>query len=92
VVTREAQVSGGVGEAVREVEHRVRLQQQPVEISDEVRGQEEPERLVGEEAQRGAEAAGGLIDEINGFRHASVGTSSLNTIDSTSRLLVPVIP
>jgi hypothetical protein len=26
------------------------------------------------------------------FRHASVGTSSLNTIKSSSRLLLPVMP
>jgi hypothetical protein len=45
------------------VQHRVRLQQQPVEVSDQLRRQEEPERLVGEEAQRGAEPGGGLIDE-----------------------------
>ncbi len=32
------------------------------------------------------------VPAMMGFRHASVGTSSLNTIDSTSRLLVPVIP
>ena len=29
---------------------------------------------------------------IMGFRHASVGTSSLNTILSSSRLLIPVLP
>jgi predicted acyl esterase len=29
---------------------------------------------------------------LMGFRHASVGTSSLNTITSSSRLLIPVIP
>jgi hypothetical protein len=28
---------------------------------------------------------------IMGFRHASVGTSSLNIISSTSRLLLPVL-
>jgi hypothetical protein len=26
------------------------------------------------------------------FRHASVGTSCLNTVASSSRLLIPVIP
>jgi predicted acyl esterase len=29
---------------------------------------------------------------LSGFRHASVGTSSLNTIKSSSRLLLPIFP
>jgi predicted acyl esterase len=29
---------------------------------------------------------------IMGFRHASVGTSSLNTIRSSSRLVLPTLP
>jgi predicted acyl esterase len=32
------------------------------------------------------------VPAMMGFRHASVGTSSLNTIHSMSRLLAPVIP
>jgi predicted acyl esterase len=30
------------------------------------------------------------VPAMMGFRHASVGTSSLNTIHSSSRLLVPI--
>ena len=32
------------------------------------------------------------VPAMLGFRHASVGTSSLNTVHSTSRLLLPVLP
>ncbi len=32
------------------------------------------------------------VPAILGFRHASVGTSSLNTVHSSSRLLLPVLP
>ncbi|ETZ98794.1 peptidase S15 domain protein [Mycobacterium kansasii 824] len=31
------------------------------------------------------------VPAIMGFRHASVGTSSLNTVRSSSRLLLPVL-
>jgi hypothetical protein len=32
------------------------------------------------------------VPAIMNFRHASVGTSSLNTVRSSSRLLLPVLP